>query len=62
MVGLSLESSGSHFGVILGSILAHVGTIWGALGGLWATLDPLGASWEKKPDLGHPFGPFWGHF
>ena len=62
MLGLPLESSGSHFGVILGSILAHFGTILGHFGGLWATLDPLGAPWEKRPDLGPPFDAFWGPF
>ena len=34
----------------------------GHFGDLWATLDPLGAPWEERPDLGPRFGAFWGHF
>ena len=49
-----MESFGSHFGIILGSMLGRFGTILGSIwihfgvilvhfGDLWVTLDPLGA-------------------
>ena len=42
--------------------MAQFGIILGHFGDVWASLDPLGAPWEERPDLGPRFGAFWDHF